>query len=97
VKNLAPSGGAANGLLVGRLVSRQRTRHNLHRVQVDRADAIFGNMATNDKIQELAVLSVLASMCVGLSWVYDEWMFATVFAAEAAWAAIEAAFAVSGG
>jgi len=54
-------------------------------------------MVTNDEIQELAVLSVLASFCVGLSWSYDELMFALVFAVEAAWAATEAAFAVDGG
>jgi hypothetical protein len=54
-------------------------------------------MAANDKIQKLTVLSVFASICVGLSWFYDEWMFAAVFAAEAAWAATEAAFAVNGG
>jgi len=54
-------------------------------------------MATNGKIRELAVLFVLACICLGLAWLYDEEIFATVFAAEAAWAATEAAFELSGG
>jgi hypothetical protein len=49
------------------------------------------------KIQELAFLGVLAGVCLGLAWAYDEGMFATLFAVEAAWAATEAAFALGGG
>jgi hypothetical protein len=54
-------------------------------------------MAMSDKIQEMAFLSVLACVCLGLTWAYDEEMFATVFAVEAAWAATEAGFALGGG
>jgi hypothetical protein len=42
------------------------------------------------RVRELVILSVLACVCLGFSWLYDEGMFAAVFAAEAAWAAVEA-------
>jgi hypothetical protein len=44
------------------------------------------------RVRELALLSVLACVCLGLTWAYDEGMYATVFAVEAAWAATEAAY-----
>jgi hypothetical protein len=31
-------------------------------------------------------------ICLGLAWWYDEGMFATLFAAEAAWAGVEAVY-----
>ena len=49
-------------------------------------------MAMNGKIRELASLGVLACVCLGLAWAYDEGMFATVFAVEAVWAGIEAIY-----
>jgi hypothetical protein len=44
------------------------------------------------KILELAVLGVLACAGLGFAWAEDEAIFAVVFAAEAAWAAVEAAY-----
>jgi hypothetical protein len=54
-------------------------------------------MIINSKIPELAFLSVLACVCLGLAWAYDEGMFATVFAVEAGWAVTETAFALGSG
>ena len=46
----------------------------------------------DSKLQELTLLGVLACLGVGLAWAQDESLFAAVFAAEAAWAAVEAAY-----
>jgi hypothetical protein len=40
-------------------------------------------------VRELTVLGTLAGICLGRAWWYDEGMFATLFAAEAAWAGVE--------
>jgi hypothetical protein len=44
------------------------------------------------RIRELALLAVLACLCLGATMALDEGMFAAVFAAEAAWAAVEAVY-----
>ena len=44
------------------------------------------------RVRELTVLCMLAGICLGLAWWYDEGMFATLFAAEAAWAGVEAVY-----
>ena len=44
------------------------------------------------KIYELAVLGVLACAGLGFAWAEDEAIFVAVFAAEAAWAVVEAAY-----
>jgi hypothetical protein len=44
------------------------------------------------RVRELAILGMLACFGLGLAWAYDEGMFAAVFAAEAAWAGIEAIY-----
>jgi hypothetical protein len=54
-------------------------------------------IAMNGKIRELALLGVLACVCLGLAWAYDQGMFATLFAVEAAWAATEVALALGSG
>jgi hypothetical protein len=46
----------------------------------------------DSKLQELALLGVLACLGLGFAWAQDEGIFAAVFAAEAAWAAVEAAY-----
>jgi hypothetical protein len=46
----------------------------------------------DSKLQELALLGVLACLGLGFAWAQDEAIFAAVFAAEAAWAAVEAAY-----
>jgi hypothetical protein len=47
------------------------------------------------RIRELVLLAMLACFCVGFASVLDEWMFALVFAAEAALAGIEGAWLTS--
>jgi hypothetical protein len=44
------------------------------------------------RVRELTILGMLACICLGLAWWYDEGMFATLFAVEAAWAAVEAVY-----
>jgi hypothetical protein len=44
------------------------------------------------RVRELTILGGLACICLGLALLYDERMFSTLFAAEAAWAAVEAVY-----
>jgi hypothetical protein len=44
------------------------------------------------RVRELTILGGLACICLVLAWWYDERMFATLFAVEAAWAGVEAVY-----
>jgi hypothetical protein len=51
-----------------------------------------GSSLDSRKIQELALLSMLAAFGLGLAWTHDEELFGIVFAMEAAFAAFEAIY-----
>jgi hypothetical protein len=51
-----------------------------------------GGSLDSRKIQELALLSMLAAFGLGLAWAHDEELFSVVFAVEAAFAAVEAVY-----
>jgi hypothetical protein len=51
-----------------------------------------GIVDMDPRIRELALLTMFACLCLGVAWAQDKGMFAVVFAAEAAWAALEAVY-----
>jgi hypothetical protein len=46
----------------------------------------------NPRIEELVLLTLLACTCLVFAWAYDDMMFSAVFAAEAGFAVVEAAY-----
>ena len=56
------------------------------------AHGICGGLRMDPRIRELVLLTMTASVCAWCALSVDEGMFALVFAVEAAWAGVEAAF-----
>jgi hypothetical protein len=57
-----------------------------------KASNFAADVRMDPRVRELALLTMLACLCLGVAWAQDEELFGAVFAAEAARAAIEAVY-----